>query len=288
MADGGAHFSLIHAEPVTGQFGAEISGVDLSQDLSPELFREINQALLDYGVIFFRDQDITPAQHIAFGRHWGELHIHPFIPALEGYPEIIRLGGKTPGPGRQSRNANAWHTDLTYTTEPPMGSILHGVEIPSSGGDTMFVDLCAAYDGLSERMQQFLTGLKAVHSITQTKNVYELSSNQEVGFLAQALERVPPGEHPVICTHPENGRKILYVNSHFTAYIKDVTELESQWLLNMLHAHINKPEYQCRFRWRRYSLAFWDNRRTQHYAVSDYTEMRNMHRVTVKGALPRA
>jgi taurine dioxygenase len=280
-----ADYSLIDVHPITGSFGAEIYGADLSQPVSEELHREINQALLNHGVIFFRDQDITPEQHIAFGKLFGELDIHPFIPNLDGYPEIIALGGKTPGAG-YARNANVWHTDLTYSQSPPMASILHGLEIPESGGDTMFADLCAAYDGLSAKMKSILEDMVAVHSITQTKTLVELSSVKELKALQWALENVPPAEHPVVCTHPESGRKILYINANFTAYLKDMNEHESTALLDMLNQHINLPEYQCRFRWRKNSIAMWDNRRTQHYAVADYNQMRRMHRVTVCGPRP--
>jgi taurine dioxygenase len=282
---GSADYALIDVRPITGNFGAEIFDVDLSKPVSEALHREINQALLNHGVIFFRDQDITPAQHITFGRLFGELDIHPFIPNLEGYPEIIALGGQ-PGPSKYSRNANVWHTDLTYSQNPPLASILRGIEIPESGGDTMFADLCAAYDGLSAKMQALLEDLVAVHSITQTKTLAELSSVEELKALQWSMDKVPPAEHPVVWTHPESGRKILYINQNFTAYLKDMHEHESTALLDMLNKHINLPEYQCRFRWRTNSIAMWDNRRTQHYAVSDYTQVRRMHRVTVCGPRP--
>lgn len=284
---GTSEYRLIEVKPVTGDFGAEIFGADLREEVDPELHAEINRALLDHGVIFFRDQDITPARHVAFGKLFGELDIHPFIPSLEGYPEIIPLGGKAPGPSSYARNANVWHTDLTYRQDPPIASILHGLEIPESGGDTVFADLCAAYDGLSETMKRMLEGVIAVHSITRTKRTAELSSVKELKSLVWSLENVPPAEHPVVCTHPESGRKILYVNQNFTAYFKDMHEHESRALLDMLNEHINLPEYQCRFRWRKHSIAMWDNRRTQHYAVSDYDQIRRMHRVTVCGARPR-
>jgi taurine dioxygenase len=285
--DTAANYSRIDVKPITGNFGAEIFGVDLRQDIDKKLHAEINQALVNHGVIFFRDQDITPAQHVTFGKLFGELDIHPFIPHLEGYPEIIALGGKAPGPSSYSRNANAWHTDLTYRQDPPMASILHGLEIPDSGGDTMFADLCAAYDGLSDKMKEMLDDIIAVHSITQTKRTDELSSIKELKALVRSLENVPPAEHPVICTHPESGRKTLFVNRNFTAYLKGLGEHESKALLEMLHEHINLPEYQCRFRWQQNSIAMWDNRRTQHYAISDYSQVRRMHRVTVCGARPR-
>lgn len=279
-------YQHIEVRPMTGTFGTEIFGVDLSAPLSDEVFNEVKRALLDYHVIFFRDQDITPRQHVDFGRRFGELHIHPFIPAHEDQPEIIVLGGKTPGPGPYARNANVWHTDLTYSQEPPMGSILHGVEIPESGGDTMFADLTAAYDGLSDRLQSLFSDMIAVHSMSATKTRQELTSAQQIKEVQWSLEKVPPAEHPVVRTHPDTGRKCLFVSRHFTSYLKDVTERESNALLSLLHDHIDQPEYQCRFRWQKNSVAFWDNRCTQHYAVADYHEIRRMHRVTICGPRP--
>jgi len=281
-----ANYSQIEVRPLTGEFGAELFNIDLSESLSDELFGEAHQALLDYRVIFFRDQDITPQQHVDFGRRFGELHVHPFIPSLEGHPEIIVLGGKTPGPGAYARNSNVWHTDLTYSADPPMGSILHGLEVPDHGGDTMFADLCAAYEGLSDRLQHLFSDMVAVHSIAKITPVEDLSSPKGVEQLKRSLESVPPAEHPVVRTHPETGKKGLFVSRHFTAYLKDVTERESSSLLSLLHDHINKPEYQCRFRWRNHSIAMWDNRCTQHYAVGDYNVIRRMHRVTVCGDKP--
>lgn len=279
-------YQHIEVRPMTGTFGTEIFGVDLAAPLSDAVFNEVKRALLDYHVIFFRDQDITPRQHVDFGRRFGELHIHPFIPAHEDQPEIIVLGGKTPGPGPYARNSNVWHTDLTYSQEPPMGSILHGVEIPESGGDTMFADLTAAYDGLSDRLQSLFSDMIAVHSMSATKTRQELTSAQQIKEVQWSLEKVPPAEHPVVRTHPDTGRKCLFVSRHFTSYLKDVTERESDALLSLLHGHIDQPEYQCRFRWQKNSVAFWDNRCTQHYAVADYHEIRRMHRVTICGPRP--
>ena len=167
-----------------------------------------------------------------------------------------------------------------------MGSILHGIEIPASGGDTMFADLTAAYDGLSDRLQSLFSDMVAVHSMSATKTRQELTLPQQVKEMQWSLEKVPPAEHPVVRTHPETGRKGLFVSRYFTSYLKDVSQRESEALLNLLHDHIDQPEYQCRFRWQKNSVAFWDNRCTQHYAVADYTEIRRMHRVTICGPRP--
>ena len=287
-------YSHIDVKPVTGALGGEIIGPDLREPLDDAKFCEIKDALLEHLVIFFRDQDITPDQHIAFGRRFGELNIHPYIPHLEGHPEIIVLGSREDDPApntleeqtKAKRNSNAWHTDMTYTAIPPMGSILHGVEIPESGGDTMFVNLYAAYEALSDKMQRFLSDLTAVHDIMHTKTREDFSTPEGLDQIKRNQRVTPAVEHPVIRTHPETKRKCLFVNKHFTSHIKDLSQLESDRLLNMLTDHINKPEFQCRFRWQPHSIAFWDNRCTQHYAVVDYGTRRTMHRVTVNGDKP--
>jgi taurine dioxygenase len=284
--DSEATYRHIEVRPLTGALGAEIFGADLSQPLPDDVFAEIHAALLENLVIFFRDQDITPGQHTAFGRRFGELHVHPYIPSLEGHPEIIPLGGEAPGPSSYARNANEWHTDLTYTEIPPMGAILHGLEIPATGGDTMFANMYAAYESLSDRIRHLIDDMTAVHSVTATKSLHELSSPAQVKSLQQQLEISPPGEHPVVRTHPESGRKGLFINQHFTSHLNGVSERESRALLNLLCEHVNQPEFHCRFRWRDNSIAFWDNRCTQHYAIFDYAERRRMHRVTVCGDKP--
>jgi taurine dioxygenase len=167
-----------------------------------------------------------------------------------------------------------------------MGAILHGLEIPATGGDTMFANMYAAYESLSDRIQHLIDGMTAVHSITTTKSADELSSAAQVKSLHQQLETSPPGEHPVVRTHPETGRKGLFVNQHFTSHLVGVSERESRALLDLLCDHLNQPELHCRFRWRDHSIAFWDNRCTQHYAIFDYAERRRMHRVTVCGDKP--
>ncbi len=276
----------IEVRPLAGSLGAEICGVDLRDSLDDETFEEIHQALLDNLVIFLRNQDITPDQQKAFGRRFGELHIHPYIPTLEGHPEIIKLESADDGPGEMAYQSNTWHTDLTYTAEPPMGSMLHGIKVPAVGGDTMFLNLYASYQALSDTMRSLVDGLTAVHDIVASMPPDFTRQSWAPKQLARMQEATPPVEHPVVRTHPETKRKCLFVNRNFTSYIKGMTLPESDALLGFLLEHIEQPEFQCRFHWETKSLAFWDNRCTQHYAVNDYRSKRQMHRVTICGERP--
>ena len=271
---------------IAGALGAEISGVDLAKPLDDEVFAEIQAALLGHLVIFFRDQHLTPEQHIAFGRRFGELHVHPYIPNLEGYPEIIKLKSAEDGPGEMAYQSNTWHTDLTYSAEPPMASILYGVTVPEAGGDTMWNNLYAAYEGLSPRMRAFVEDLTATHNIVTSMPANFMEQNWAPDQLKRLQEMTPPVEHPVVRTHPETGRKCLFVNRNFTSHINELSRFESDSLLRLLYEHIEQPEYVVRFHWREGSLAMWDNRCTQHYALTDYRSLRVMHRVTVCGDLP--
>ncbi len=276
----------IEVRPLAGSLGAEICGVDLRDSLDDETFEEIHQALLDNLVIFLRNQDITPDQQKAFGRRFGELHIHPYIPTLEGHPEIIKLESADDGPGEMAYQSNTWHTDLTYTAEPPMGSMLHGIKVPAAGGDTMFLNLYASYQSLSDTMKSLVDGLIAVHDIIASMPPDFMQQSWAPKQLARLQEVTPPVEHPVVRTHPETKQKCLFVNRNFTSYIKGMTLPESDALLGFLLKHIEQPEFQCRFHWETGSLAFWDNRCTQHYAVNDYRSKRQMHRVTICGERP--
>jgi taurine dioxygenase len=271
---------------IAGALGAEISGVDLAQPLDDRVFADIHAALLEHLVIFFRDQHLTPEQHIAFGRRFGELHVHPYIPNLEDYPEIIKLQSADDGPGEMAYQSNTWHTDLTYSAEPPMASILYGVVVPEAGGDTMWNNLYAAYEGLSPRMRDFIENLTAMHNIVTSMPANFMEQSWAPNQLKRLQDITPPVEHPVIRTHPETGRKCLFVNRNFTSHINELSRFESDSLLRLLYEHIEQPEYVVRFHWREGSLAMWDNRCTQHYALTDYRSLRIMHRVTVCGDRP--
>lgn len=263
--------------PLTPCIGAEIGNVDLASPDIADAIPAIRAALLAHKVIFFRDQTLTSAQHIDFARHFGDLEIHPATPANQPNPEILRIAH---GPDSRG-NENYWHSDVTWREKPSLGSILRAVEVPPVGGDTLFADMHAAYLQLSPEMQRIAASLTAVHDIARVF----------AGRLGKAPAdlhvKYPPVEHPVVRTHPETGLPCLYVNTAFTSHIKGLSDKESDWLLAHFYAQAANPEIQCRFRWQPGSLAFWDNRASQHLAASDYfPAVRIMERVTVAGCRP--
>jgi taurine dioxygenase len=276
-------YQRIRLQPISGSLGTIIHGVDLRTPLDDETYGEIKRALLDNLVVFFRDQDITPEQQIEFGRRFGDLHIHPFIPSLQGHKEIIVLKAKN-GAEENLRLANAWHPDLSYTNDPPLLGILRSIRPPSRGGDTMWVNLYKAYETLSPKMQAIVGELSAWHDVTHTYRRQELQTPGGPERYAQTLKKAPPVLHPLVKMHPETGRKQLYISELTTTHIEGLREKESNALLRMLFEHIDWKELHCRFYWEKNSIAMWDNRCTVHYAVGDYDEPREMHRVTVIGS----
>ena len=269
---------------VSGALGAVVSGVDLGADLSAETIGEIRHAFVEHHVLFFRDQNLTPEQQIAFGKRFGELDTHPFVMANPDHPDLIDVITE---PDDVFNFGGGWHTDVTFLSEPDLGSILYAVEVPEAGGDTLFANQHAAYDALSDTMKELLDPLSAYHSAgpqyaegalsTQTKSIE--TTNPE-----QASEIV---SHPVVRTHPESGRKGLYVNGAFTVGIAGLHKDESRVLLRFLFAHAVKERFTCRFSWEPGSLAMWDNRSVQHYALHDFTgHRRHMRRITIKGDRP--
>jgi len=267
----------IQVDKLTPHAGAEIRGVDLSQPLDERTFKEIHDALIDSGVIFFRDQRLTPDQQKAFGRLFGELHMHPAAPReLAEHPEILVIHADETSKHVAGEN---WHSDVSCDLEPPMGSILYMHELPPVGGDTLFASMYAAYEGLSEPMKRFLEPLTAMH---EGEHVYR--GRYGVNDTGKVF---PKAEHPVVRTHPVSARKALYVNSGFTTRIVGLTRPESDALLQFLYRHVETPEFHCRFRWQVNSIAFWDNRCMQHHAMWDYyPQRRHGHRVTIRGDKP--
>lgn len=269
----------LSVHPVAGALGAEISGVDL-RELDDETFGEIHHAWLEHGVVFFRDQDLDAEQHKAFAARFGPLQVHPYLSTREqeGHPEIAVFESDASRP----YVAAGWHSDMTFMERPPSASVLRGIEVPPFGGDTLFASMTAAYDALSETLRGLLAGLQAVHDTSRT------FSRGAYPTPGKASSEDPPGAlHPVVRTHPETGRKVLFVNPAFTRNIQGLHRRESDALLAYLYGHQSLPEFTCRFRWQKNSVAVWDNRAVQHRAVADRLEARRrMERVTVEGERP--
>lgn len=268
--------------PLTPTIGAEVEGVDLTRPLDAATVKALRQALLDWKVLFFRDQDITTDQHLAFARNFGELEVHPFAPQKPGYPEVLAITHDEKNRGTE----NTWHSDVTWRLEPSLGSILRAIELPPVGGDTLFADMYAAYDGLKDEVKAKIDNAVAVHDFTHFR-----AGMRKRGMSEEQIEEMnrkyPMAEHPVVRTHPETGRRCIYVNAAFTLHIVGMEKAESDALLAHLYAQAAIPEYQCRFRWSPNAIAFWDNRASQHYAASDYwPAVRRMERVTIVGDRP--
>ena len=275
-------YETIEVRPVGGALGAEIHGVDLSLGLPDRQFAEIREVFRDNGVIFFRDQKLTPEQHIAFAERWAPININRFFTHVEGHPKIA-LVLKEPD---QKRNiGGGWHTDHTYDIEPAMGSILYAHEVPQSGGDTMFASMYAAYETLSDGLKQTLNGLRARHSSRHIFGPARAERKDDtVGRIKNPELANQDAVHPVVITHPLSGRKSLYVNPTFTLGFEGWTDAESKPLLDYLYVHASQPSFTCQFQWQPGSIAFWDNRATWHLAVNDYQGQRRlMHRITVAG-----
>ena len=268
----------IEITPLTEVIGAEVRGVDMREDLSDVDVKVIHQALLDHLVLFFRDQDITDEQQVAFALNFGPMYVSPFETVYQDTPEIVVLDQVYP----KGEGADEWHSDLTFLADPPLGSILRAVQMPKVGGDTCFASSYAAYEALSPAMQDFLDGLRAVHDITGplVKAIRDGHSSMD---LAATQAKFPPVEHNVVVTHPDTGRKALFVNRNSTTHIVGLSHRENEVLLPFLNDHIRSPEFQCRLHWEPGTVAFWDNRSMQHYGVPDYHERRVMHRCTVAG-----
>lgn len=272
--------------PIAGSLGAEITGIDLSEHLSDDVVTEIRQALLDHLVVFFRDQNLTPDQQIRFALRFGDLEEHDFVKGMPDYPEIIRVVREA---DETTKNfGGSWHSDVTHQACPAMGSILYAVDVPPFGGDTLFANQYRAYETLSPGMQEMLSGLTAIHSARgpfapegRSKSNWK---NMHVETSEKAFEEQ---EHPVIRTHPETGRKMLFVNRTFTIRFKNMTEQESAPLLEFLFQHAQNEHFTCRFRWSKGAVAFWDNRAVLHHALNDYGGFRReMHRVAISGDRP--
>jgi taurine dioxygenase len=275
----------IEVRPIAGTIGAEIHGVDISQELSDSTIADIRQALIDHCVIFFRDQNLDVARHKAFARRFGDIFIHPNYKGTQADPEIVEIRRE---PGDKKIVGEEWHADTTMAAEPPMGAILYAIEVPPYGGDTIFASQYAAYDALSDGMKKMIGSLRAYHSdrkVAGPRAAMNAHRSTKVREDADWQETI--SLHPVVVTHPESGRKMLYVNHSYTYCFEGMTEAESKPLLDFLLEHGHRPEFTCRFRWETGSVTFWDNRSCKHLAVHDAGPYRrHMRRIQIAGTRP--
>jgi len=278
------NYRHIEVKPVAGALGAEIAGVDMARDLDEEVVTEVRHALLEHLVIFLRDQKATPLQQVAFAKRFGQPIEYP---QLKGLPEAPMITPVVKLEHERHNFGGIWHSDTTYLTEPPMGSMLLAREVPPYGGDTMFANQYLAYEALSDGLKKALDGLVGVSSSAKA----DVSRTREDALRQAGVGATPKmlqAEHPIVRTHPETGRKALYTSDAHTACIKGWTEAESLSLLGFLWQHQVKSEFTCRFRWEVGSLAFWDNRCAMHNPINDYHGFRRvMHRITLAGDRPR-
>ncbi|WP_298852002.1 TauD/TfdA family dioxygenase [uncultured Ruegeria sp.] len=265
--------------PLTGSLGAEIFDADIRQE---EDFDEIQAAFSKYSVIVLRGQNVGPKDHLAFARRFGPINVNRFFKPVDEYPEIATVLKES---DQKEAVGEGWHTDHSYDAEPAMGSILHAIEMPPFGGDTLFVSMGAAYEALSAPMREFLDGLTAIHSSRHVFGAAVMDSEAvKSGRLGNAEAATQDTRHPVVITHPFSGRRGLFVNPVFTTKIEELDSQESEAILTMLYAHCQQPEFQCRVRWKVGDITMWDNRATWHKAINDYHGFRRlMHRVTVEG-----
>ena len=271
-------YDAFDVTPVGATIGAMVTGVDLTSSLDDAVIAEIRRALLDFKVLFFRDQPLTAEGHVAFARRFGDLELHPFIPGNTSQPELVRFEKEAQVGGFE----NGWHADVTWREIPSAAAVLHAIAVPPVGGDTCFSDMTAAYEGLDEETRAAVEGLIAVHDFSRA---FGHSLDDEAKERMRAT--YPPAVHPVVRTHPETGRKVLFVNRYFTDSIVGLEPEESTALIDRLAGTAEIPEYQCRFRWEPDSVAFWDNRAVQHLALSDYwPERRIMERASIIGDRP--
>tara|TARA_Y100001968_G_scaffold76919_1_gene68327 strand:+ start:44 stop:898 length:855 start_codon:yes stop_codon:yes gene_type:complete len=276
-------YNTIKVNPLGGALGAEISGIDLNEAISDEQLTEVRQVFGQYAVIFFRNQNLSPENEIRFAKRWGEINTNRFFSSVEGYPQIALVVKE---PDQKNNIGGSWHTDHSYDIAPALGSMLFAHEVPVSGGDTVFASMYKAYDTLSDGLKSTLSNLRARHSSAHVFGAARAANGNDdtVGRIKNPEAATQEAIHPVVISHPETGRKSLYVNPGFTLGFEGWSDEESKPLLEYLYAHAARPEFTCRFQWKAGSIAFWDNRATWHLAVNDYQgHRRMMHRITIEG-----
>lgn len=276
-------YNTIRVNPLGGALGAEISGIDLNEAISDEQLTEVRQVFGQYAVIFFRNQNLSPENEIRFAKRWGEINTNRFFSSVEGYPQIALVVKE---PDQKNNIGGSWHTDHSYDIAPALGSMLFAHEVPVSGGDTIFASMYKAYDMLSDGLKSTLSNLRARHSSAHVFGAARAANGNDdtVGRIKNPEAATQEAIHPVVISHPETGRKSLYVNPGFTLGFEGWSDEESKPLLEYLYAHAARPEFTCRFQWKAGSIAFWDNRATWHLAVNDYQgHRRMMHRITIEG-----
>ncbi len=280
-------YQSIEVKPLAGALGAELGGVDLAEPLENRTAAEIHRAFLDHHVIVFREQSLTPRQHVAFGRHFGTPQSYPFVEGLAEAPEVIEI---LKVEGDTKNFGGIWHSDTSYLARPPLGTLLYAREVPAAGGDTLFANTRLAYESLSDGMKAMLAGLKGVNSAAlRHAGGRRNTAKGNTAMKARDVESADELEatHPVIRTHPETGQKSLYLNIAHTVRFDGLSEAESKPLIDYLVEHIRRPEFTCRVRWEVDTLVVWDKRSTHHYALNDYHgQRRRMHRLTIEGDVP--
>ena len=283
---------LFELNPLAGALGAEIRGVDLGGNIADDLIDRLRQHWLEHRVLFFRGQELGPSQLAEFGRRFGPLEHYPFVEPLPDHPEVIPVIKE---PDERANFGGGWHTDLVYRPEPSAATMLHAIEVPDRGGDTLFADGVLAYEALSDRMQALLDGLRVEYHVAHVRRHVHDRSDGESNYSRSMPARpastkgppAAPSHHPLVRTHPETGNRSLYFSREHTERFEGMTIAESRPLLDWLEAHMTQPVFTTRFHWEPGSLAFWDNRCVSHSALNDYAgERRYMHRITIAGDTP--
>jgi taurine dioxygenase len=279
--------NTIEVKPIAGALGAELHGIDLA-NMSDEDFADVHDAFLAHQVVFFRDQKMTPAEQIGVAKRFGEIHLHPYMQGLADHPEVLEIIKREED---KQNFGETWHTDQAFSPRPALATLLYAKQSPVFGGDTLFTNMYAAYDALSDTMKQVIAPLKGL--FVGDRGVKAGGASRKERYSGAMQPKDPnadegtEAEHPIVRTHPETGRKSLFLSSH-TIKIAGMTNEESTPLLSFLRQHAVRPEFTCRFRWQEGSFAIWDNRCTQHFAINDYQGQRRvMHRITVRGDVPR-